>query len=62
MPGIVAYMTSRSLLALIKMQLETATNVDLKAGGLSNQSLGELAGAAVRLPAGPARIAAATGR
>ncbi len=57
--GIVAYMTSRGLLALIRMQLETATNIDLKARGLSNQSLGEIAGAAVALPAGPARIAVA---
>jgi uncharacterized membrane protein YedE/YeeE len=57
--GIVAYMTSRGLLALIRMPLETATNIDLGARGLSNQSLGEMAGAAVGLPAGPARIAAA---
>jgi len=57
--GIVAYMTLRGLLALIRVQLETATNIDLKTRGLSNQSLGEMAGAAVGLPAGPARIAAA---
>ncbi len=57
--GIVAYMTSRGLLAPMRMQLETATNIDLGARGLSNQSLGEMAGAAVGLPASPARIAAA---
>ena len=57
--GIVAYMTSRGLLAPIRMQLETATNINLEARGLSNQSLGEMAGAAVGLPPGSARVAAA---
>lgn len=57
--GIVAYMTLRGLLALARMQLETATNVDLKARGLDNQNLGEMAGAALGLPAGPARAVAA---
>jgi uncharacterized protein len=57
--GIVAYMTWRGLLAPIRVQLETATNIDLKARGFSNQSLGEIAGAAVGLQASPARIVAA---
>ena len=35
--GIVAYMTSRGLFALIRVQLETATNIDLKARGLATR-------------------------
>lgn len=57
--GIAAYMTLRGLFALARVQLETATNVDLKTHGLGNQNLGEMAGAAIGLPAGPARAAAA---
>jgi len=57
--GIAAYMTLRGLFALARTQLEAATNVDLKTHGLSNQNLGEMAGAAIGLPAGPARVAAA---
>jgi uncharacterized membrane protein YedE/YeeE len=57
--GITAYMTLRGLFALARVQLETATNVDLKTRGLDNQNLGEMAGAAIGLPAGPARAAAA---
>jgi hypothetical protein len=49
----------RGLFALARVQLETATNVDLKTRGLDNQNLGEMAGAAIGLPAGPARAAAA---
>jgi uncharacterized membrane protein YedE/YeeE len=57
--GIVAYMTLRGVLALARLQIET-TNIDLKTRGLGNQNLGELAGAAIGIPAGPARAAAAT--
>jgi len=56
--GIVAYMTLRGLLAVPRLRIE-ATNIDLKARGLDNQNLGELAGSAVGLPAGPARMIAA---
>ncbi len=48
--GIFAYMTSRGLLALPRLQIE-ATNIDLTVRGLRNQSLGEMAGAAVGVPA-----------
>ena len=57
--GIVAYMTLRGLLALTRLRLETATNIDLKMHGLDNQNLGEMAGRALGVSAGPARIAAA---
>ena len=57
--GMVAYMTLRGLLAVPRLQLESAANVDLKPHGLDNQNLGELAGAAVGLAAGPARVVAA---
>jgi uncharacterized membrane protein YedE/YeeE len=57
--GIVAYMTLRGLLALVRLQLESATNVDLKAHGLSSQNLGEMAGVALGLAPGYARAAAA---
>ncbi len=56
--GIFAYMTLRGLLAIPRLRLEAA-NLDLKAHGLSNQNLGELAGAAIGLSASPARLAAA---
>lgn len=56
--GIVAYMTLRGLLAQPRLRIE-ATNLDLKTRGLDNQNLGELAGAAVGLPAGIARMIAA---
>jgi hypothetical protein len=48
--GIFAYMTLRGLLALPRLQIET-TNVDLAARGLTNQNLGEMAGAAIGLSA-----------
>jgi uncharacterized membrane protein YedE/YeeE len=57
--GIFAYMTLRGLLALPRLQLET-TNIDLTQRGLHNQNLGEMAGAAIGLPAAPARAVAAT--
>ena len=56
--GIFAYMTPRGLLALPRLQIET-TNIDLTARGLHNQNLGEMAGAAIGLAAGPARAAVA---
>ena len=56
--GIVAYMTVRGLLALPRLQIET-TNIDLKAHGLANQNLGEMAGAALGLSAGISRAIAA---
>jgi uncharacterized membrane protein YedE/YeeE len=52
--GIFAYMTLRGLLALPRLQIET-TNIDLTARGLHNQNLGEMAGAAVGIPAVYAR-------
>jgi uncharacterized membrane protein YedE/YeeE len=56
--GIVAYMTLRGLLALARVQLET-TNIDLKARGLENQNIGEMAASLLGAPAGAARTAAA---
>jgi uncharacterized membrane protein YedE/YeeE len=56
--GVFAYMTLRGLLALPRLQLET-TNIDLAQRGLHNQNLGEMAGAAVGIPAAPARAVAA---
>jgi uncharacterized protein len=56
--GIVAYMTLRGLLALPRLQIET-TNINLTARGLHNQNLGEMAGAAVGIPAVYARAVAA---
>ncbi|MBZ0139829.1 MAG: YeeE/YedE family protein [Pseudorhodoplanes sp.] len=57
--GIVAYTTLRGLIALFRVQLEDATNIDLKARGLQSQNIGELAGMAVGLNSGTARIAVA---
>ena len=48
--GIFAYMTLRGLLALPRLQIEV-TNIDLTTRGLHNQNLGEMAGAAVGIPA-----------
>jgi uncharacterized membrane protein YedE/YeeE len=56
--GIFAYMTLRGLLALPRLQLET-TNIDLTQRGLANQNLGEMAGAAIGLPAAAARAGVA---
>lgn len=58
--GIFAYMTLRGLLAVPRLQIETATNIDLGARGLANQNLGEMAGAAVGMSAGLARALVAT--
>ncbi len=56
--GIFAYMTLRGLLALPRLQIET-TNIDLATRGLTNQNLGEMAGAAIGLPATAARAGVA---
>jgi uncharacterized membrane protein YedE/YeeE len=57
--GITAYMTLRGLLALARVQIENATNIDLKTHGLGNQNIGEMAGALLGVPASSARAAAA---
>ena len=56
--GIFAYMTLRGLLALPRLQIET-TNVDLTTRGLHSQNLGEMAGAAIGIPAAYARAGVA---
>jgi uncharacterized membrane protein YedE/YeeE len=56
--GIFAYMTLRGLLALPRLRIE-ATNIDLAARGLHSQNLGEMAGAAVGIPASYARAGVA---
>lgn len=56
--GIVAYMTLRGLLALARVQIET-TNIDLKAHGLANQNIGEMAAPLLGASPGIARTAAA---
>jgi uncharacterized membrane protein YedE/YeeE len=58
--GIFAYMTLRGLLAVPRLRIEAASNVDLAAHGFSDQNVGEMAGAAIGLPTEPARAAAAT--
>jgi uncharacterized protein len=57
--GIVAYMTLRGLFALVRIQLESATNIDLKTRGLANQNIGEMAGALLGLPSNAGRAVAA---
>lgn len=57
--GVVAYMTLRGLFALARVQLESATNIDLKTRGLENQNIGEMASVVLGLQAGPARAVAA---
>jgi uncharacterized membrane protein YedE/YeeE len=59
--GIVAYMTLRGLIALLRVQLENATSIDLKERGLQSQNIGELAGTAVGLNSGTARIGGCRG-
>jgi uncharacterized membrane protein YedE/YeeE len=56
--GIFAYMTLRGLLALPRLQIET-TNIDLTTRGLHSQNLGEMAGAAIGVPAAYARAGVA---
>jgi uncharacterized membrane protein YedE/YeeE len=57
--GIIAYTTVRGLLALARVQIENATNIELKTHGLANQNIGEIAGALLGVSAGIARAAAA---
>ncbi len=57
--GMTAYTTLRGLLALLRVQIENATNIELKTHGLGNQNIGEIAGALLGLPASTARAAAA---
>lgn len=57
--GIVAYMTLRGLLALLRTQIEGTANVDLKAYGLDNQNIGEIAGALFGVSSDAARAVAA---
>ncbi|PWB65465.1 MAG: YeeE/YedE family protein [Bradyrhizobiaceae bacterium] len=57
--GIVAYMTLRGMLALARVQIENVANIDLKARGLSSQSIGDLAGMLTGLPAATTRAGAA---
>jgi uncharacterized membrane protein YedE/YeeE len=57
--GIFAYMTLRGLFALPRVQLETATNVDLKARGLDNQNIGAMAGSLLGMSGSAARAIAA---
>ena len=57
--GLVAYMTLRGLLALVRVWIESAANIDLKARGLGNQNIGEMAAAWLGLPGHSGRVAAA---
>jgi uncharacterized membrane protein YedE/YeeE len=57
--GLVAYMTLRGIVAPIRVQLENATNIDLKARGFQNQNIGVIAGAALGLGDGLSRAVAA---
>jgi len=57
--GITAYMTLRGLFALARVQIETATNIELKTRGLDSQNIGEMAGALLGVPASTARAAVA---
>ena len=57
--GIIAYTTLRGLLALVRVQLENATNIELKTHGLANQNIGEIVGALLGVPASTARAVAA---
>ena len=57
--AITAYMTLRGLFALVRVQIENATNIELKTHGLGNQNIGEMAGVLLGVPASTARAAAA---
>jgi uncharacterized membrane protein YedE/YeeE len=57
--GMIAYMTLRGLLAPARVQLETATNIDLKTRALANSNIGEMTGALLGLPSGVGRAVAA---
>jgi len=57
--GSIAYRTLRGLLALVRVQLENATNIELKTHGLANQNIGEMVGALLGVPTSTARAIAA---
>jgi uncharacterized membrane protein YedE/YeeE len=57
--AITAYMTLRGLFALVRVQIENATNIELKTHGFGNQNIGEMAGVLLGVPASTARAAAA---
>ncbi len=57
--SIVAYMTLRGLFALVRVQIETAANIELKTRGFDNQNVGEVAGVLLGLPTDAVRAAAA---
>lgn len=53
--GLFAYMTMRGLIAVARVRLEDATNVDLSGSGLATQGVGEMLAAALGVDAGVAR-------
>ena len=55
MLGIFAYMTLRGLIALARVRLQAATNLDLESAGLDTQGMPDLLAAATGLPAEAAR-------
>lgn len=57
--GVVAYMTLRGLIALVRVEVENVSAVDLAARGLRNQHMGEMAGALFGIAARTARIVTA---
>jgi uncharacterized membrane protein YedE/YeeE len=57
--GIVAYAALRGLLALVRVQMESLTNIELKTRGFDNQNIGEMTGKLLGLPAGGVRTVAA---
>lgn len=57
--GVVAYMTLRGLIALVRVEIENVSTIDLAARGLRNQHIGEMVGALFGLEAKTARIAIA---
>ncbi|WP_255448543.1 YeeE/YedE family protein [Telmatospirillum sp. J64-1] len=54
--GLFAYMTMRGLIALARVELEAATNLDLAAAGLSTQGLPDMLTALTGLPAEASRL------
>ena len=54
--AIVAYMTLRGLLALVRVRMESLTSIDVKARGLDNQSVGEIVARLLGLPASGVRL------
>lgn len=54
--GVVAYMTLRGLIGVVRIQFETALNADLSAAGLSSQGLPDLVAAVSGLSTTAARL------